>query len=239
MNSLRRVIWAHPEWSAAAVVAAAWLALLDPATANLDHLGMTMQIAVGWSTGGYLAALGTWTLMSTAMMLPPALPTLRQHALSTLWHRRQRTIIVFSVGFLLTWATAGALALAALDLIRRQTQISRASLGVLLLLLAAGWETTPWKLRAIRTRHLLLPLPLTTRAADRACAAAAVRHASWCLASCLPLMLALAENSWIDITVMAVLTALITTQSLARSPASTRIPITATISAIALATFGI
>ena len=67
---LERIGWYHPEWAAALVALEAWLLLVAH-----DRLRPTEQ-AISW-----VHAQGEWALMATAMMLPAALPTIRQVAL--------------------------------------------------------------------------------------------------------------------------------------------------------------
>ena len=65
--------------------------------------------ALGWF-------LGVWVVMMAAMMLPSAAPTVALYA--RMVRRSERTApLAFAAGYLLTWAAAGLLAYAVLELV--------------------------------------------------------------------------------------------------------------------------
>ena len=130
----RRTWWMHPELSLAAVAAAAWLAVLTMHIAggpfhhavphvlaptpehglhghhgapNLDGVGhQDVAAHSGWAAS-LPVSVGLWILMTTAMMLPSALPAARAISLTGKWKRRQRGPALFAVGYLAVWSVLG------------------------------------------------------------------------------------------------------------------------------------
>jgi predicted metal-binding membrane protein len=213
--ALRRTSWSHPELTAAATAAGAW-ALLG-AHALHPHTG----------TEPFLAALSGWILMATAMMVPGTLADMRGLALSSMWERRQRTIAVFLGAYLTVWLGFGAVALAALPLL---------GLGAgVLLAAAAAWELSVPKWRAVRRCHLIDPLPPRGSRADAACARAGLRYATRCVASCWPLMLAMAAAGHLALGLMALGTIVVTAEKIVVRSARLRGPLAGSLAAAALA----
>jgi predicted metal-binding membrane protein len=212
--ALRRISWTHPELPAAAAAAAAWALLvahaLDP------HSG----------TEPFLAALSGWILMATAMMVPGALADVRRVALSSMWERRRRTIAVFLGAYLTVWIGFGALALAALPPL---------GLGAgVLLALAAAWELTPWKWRAVRRSHLIEPMPPRGAAADAACAREGLRHGVRCVGACWAPMLAMVAAGHLALGLMALLTLLMSAERIVVRSARLRGPAAAALAGAAV-----
>lgn len=202
--ALRRTSWSHPELSAAAAAAAAWALLIGHA---LDpHSGAEP----------YLAGLSGWVVTATAMMVPGALADVRRVALSGMWQRRRRTIAVFLAAYITVWTGFGALALAALP-----------SAGVdvaMLLAVAAGWELSSWKWRAVRRCHLTRALPPRGARADAACAREGLRYGARCVASCWPAMLAMAAAGHLALGLMALLAVVVTVEKIVVRSARLRAP---------------
>lgn len=202
----------HPELSLAAVAAAAWLAVLIVHLAPGRHLpaalpdqGMpghahgtslrditghqSVMPDPGWAPA-FLGAVGLWVLMTTAMMLPTALPAARSISLNGRWNRRQRGPALFAVGYLAVWSGVGVLLLAAVRLIGPTATGPLAVSGALIV--AAAWEATRWKRQCLRACHRLRSLPPHGWKADRAVVREGIRNGMWCAGSCGPMMIPMA-----------------------------------------------
>jgi predicted metal-binding membrane protein len=150
-----------------------------------------------------MVALGSWQVMTVAMMGPSCLPFARYVAANTL--RPRRTVPVFAGGFLAAW-TAFFLAFALAD------GAAHAILGPgygggpegylvtgLTLALAAGWQLTGAKRRTLAACRQVGLLPAHGRRADRAAFRLGAGQGAWCLGSCWLMMLATmasAPGSW-------------------------------------------
>jgi predicted metal-binding membrane protein len=210
--ALRRVTWSHPELGAAAVAAGAWTLLL----VHAQHPHGPGE--------PYLANLSGWVVMVVAMMVPGTLADVRLVALSSLWSRRQRTIALFLGSYVCVWIGFGVMAVGA---------AAGASVGVLLVL-AAVWQLTPWKWRAVRSCHLIEVLPPRGAKADAACARAGLRYGWRCVWSCWPLMLAMAAASHQAVVLMALLTVVVAAEKIVVRSARLRAPAAAALAAAAL-----
>ncbi len=200
--SLRAWAWAHPEWWALALSAAAWLETFASISASgAAPAGMTGMagMAMGPPAGGRAApsgaaTLGAWALMVAAMMLPLTIGPLRAVAERSLWRRRQRALVEYLAGFAGVWLVAGVAllglraALVALGWMPAQVPAWALASG---LALAATWQLTPYKRRALRACHRTVPLAPSGWRALRDCVAYGARGALSCLVSCGPAMLAL------------------------------------------------
>jgi predicted metal-binding membrane protein len=209
--ALRRASWSHPELAAAAGAAAAWMLLLVHAQHPHGH------------AEPYLANLSGWIVMVVAMMVPGALADVRVVALSSMWSRRQRTVALFLGSYLCVWIGFGVVALA----------VPWTGTAVLLAL-AAAWELTAWKWRAVRRCHLIESLPPHGARADAACARAGLRYGSRCVVSCWPLMLAMAAAGHQAVALMALLTVVVAAEKIVIRSARLRAPAAAALVAAAL-----
>jgi predicted metal-binding membrane protein len=54
-----------------------------------------------------LAVLGTWLVMTVAMMVPLTVASIRTTAARSLWSRRERAVAGFLLGYLGPWLIAG------------------------------------------------------------------------------------------------------------------------------------
>lgn len=160
--------------------------------------------------------VGMWAAMSAAMMLPASLPALAHVAVNSLRRRRRRAMALFAGVYLGIWLAFGGLVLALSPL---WTRVDEAlALGVVLAL-AAAWQLTRWKLVALRACHRSVPLPPFGRRADAAVVRFGVRNGSACVGSCWAMMLAMGvASAGAMLPAMVVLTALVTTEKLARRP---------------------
>jgi hypothetical protein len=187
----RRLAWHRPEWWALGLAAAAWALLL---AANLRTAVAAGSHAHGHAAGGagtaLVAATAHWQLMVVAMMLPVVVPSLRFVAFRSYWRRRHRAVTGFLAGYLGVWALAGvavSLPLAAAPGLAGRWPAAAVA-GAFLL--AAGWQWTRVKRRALVTCHRTAPLAPGGWRADRDCVLFGWRIGGSCCLSCWPLMLA-------------------------------------------------
>jgi predicted metal-binding membrane protein len=212
--AVRRVAWSHPELAAAGAAAAAWTVLV--AHGQYPH----------GSTEPYLAQVSVWPVMVVAMMVPGALADVRIVALSSIWSRRQRTIALLLGCYVCVWSAFGVVAIGAVEALGLDAGV--------LLMLAAAWELTAWKWRALRRCHLIEALPPHGAKADAACARAGLHYGSRCVVSCWPLMLAMAAAGHRAVTLMALMTLIVAAEKIVVRSARLRGPAAAALVAAAL-----
>jgi len=127
-----------------------------------------------------------WSVMTLAMMGIAALPAVRYVSMSSLRWRRTRAVCEFGIVYLGTWVLVGGAAYGALWLLGPTR--NRELLVVITLVVAAIWQLTPQKRRALRDCHRAVPLPPTGTRATAGCVAFGWTHARACVASCWALM---------------------------------------------------
>ena len=175
----RRALARRPEAWVYAVALAAGSVLLAHTVRSLGNPGASWMVA--W---------GGWMLMVLAMMLPVIAPHARQVAVRSLWHRRHRAMAWYLCGYLAVWAVIGAVIVGALHLVDQPhppVGVTVAALAV-----AALWQTSPPRRRAMRRCGNLSLGAVRGAAADRDCAAAGWRAGRRCAFTCGPVMLAMA-----------------------------------------------
>jgi predicted metal-binding membrane protein len=155
--------------------------------------GAWLATAATHSAGGHEhshaagpAALGPWTLMCIAMMVPVAVPAVRHVATNSLRRRRGAAAAQFLVAYLLVWVAFGALVLAALPP-SAESWLLPAALG-----LAAAWQVQPWLRWFLWACHRTVPLPPRGWRAVRGSLRFGLRHGLACVGVCWPFMLAMA-----------------------------------------------
>ncbi|WP_406076562.1 DUF2182 domain-containing protein [Streptomyces virginiae] len=212
------------------VAVAAWIALIasavtgdshdgDRAGASHHHMPAPHEVH-GASVSASASAsvnVAMWALMSVAMMLPAAVPALVHVGTNSLRWRRRRAMATFAAVYLAVWIGYGALLLAPAQLWARLPE------GVALacaLALAAAWQLTVHKRRALRDCHRSSPLPPSGRRAVAGTCRFGLRQGWACLRSCWALMLVMAVASGGNgmLVWMAVLTGIVITERLARTP---------------------
>lgn len=205
-----------------------------------SHAGISAG-GVAWPDGAVLAAsLPMWSLMAVAMMLPTALPAVRHVAVNSLYWRRRRAVLEFLAVYLGIWAIFSAIVLGVLT---SWPAANPTAVLAFILALAALWQLTPVKRRALRACHLPRALPPKGWRATAGVANFGLRNGGACLASCWAMMLTMAVVSSARLTWMALLTGLIMVEKLSLKPGRTarRIGIlfgTAAIGAAVLVTVG-
>jgi predicted metal-binding membrane protein len=162
-----------------------------------------------------LAAAPMWALMAGAMMVPTAMPAVHHVAVHSLYWRRRRAMAEFLLAFLAIWIPFSALALGVLTSwgpARSQLALPAA------LALAALWQLTPFKWRALRACHRPIPLPPRGRRATAGTLRFGLVNGSACLASCWAIMAAVALSGAPALIWMALATALIYVEKLNLKP---------------------
>jgi len=181
IGRLRQFAWRHPEWWTLAFGLCAWSVLAvkaaDPQAQHSHHAEMGAE---------WLARVAHWQWMVMAMMLPLILEQVRAVAARSLWRRRNWAIAEFIAGYFALWAWAGVI-IASLPAFGMAT-----SLGVFGL--AAAWQFTPMKRRALLTCHRTMPLAPYGWAARRDCVVHGWGTGVRCFVSCWALMLACAVS---------------------------------------------
>ena len=139
------------------LAALAWLDLWRRAGQMGMGTGMeaAMPRQMPWSPADLGTAMAMWGVMMVAMMLPSAAPVLLLY--STAQRKRQgetegaRLVGCFAAGYLLVWLAWSALAaglqwaLQMLALLSPHLATTSTFLGAAFLLLAGGYQFTPWK----------------------------------------------------------------------------------------------
>jgi predicted metal-binding membrane protein len=229
----------RPEWPYLALVMLAWMALLAgagghigappasdhprhpelaPASHEHQHSELTAPVTLTQgaehSSGSLPAALAGWTLMSVAMMVPVVLPAVRHVGLNSVRQRRQLAMLVFFAVYVGVWAAFGILALTWQRLALETMGIDARVLLASTLVVAAGWQLTRVKRRALLACRRTVPLPPIGRRADAGCARFALRQSRRCMASCWALMAAMVAVQQAAAAWMLFLTALMAAEEL-------------------------
>lgn len=138
-----------------------------------------------------------WTLpmflvMAIAMMLPTTTGSIRGVAGRSMWRRRRRAIGEWIVGYVAAWALAGAVVLSARSATVDAGLFTPGPLPLVVgLLLAAVWQLTPPKRRALNGCHGTRPLRPGGVRADRDCLLWGASIGRECVMSCGPMMIAM------------------------------------------------
>ena len=202
----------RPEWRFAVMVAVAWAAMLAGVA---SHGAMSMPGDPALRT--VLAALPAWTLMAVAMMVPIALPALRHVGLNSIRRRRQWAMTLYFAAYVTVWALFGVLVLAGAWAGRRVSGLDDGALLPVALAVAAAWQLTRAKRRALVRCRRTVALPPVGRRADAGCLRFALAQGQRCLTSCWALMAVMAFVDEAGRVWMVGLTALIAAEELTRA----------------------
>lgn len=199
--------------------------------------GATTSLSAGTPHVASLAAgAPMWALMAVAMMLPTAMPAVRHVAVNSLYWRRRRAVFEFLVVYLGIWV---AFSTVALGMVIPLAPASQALLLPLSLAVAAAWQWTPLKRRALRACHRPRALPPRGLRATVGVARFGLGNGSACLASCWAMMLAMAAAGSVRLVWMAVIATLIAVEKLNLKPVLVARRIGVLLGAVAIATAGI
>ena len=176
---------------------------------GMDNGPWTGLGAVGWF-------LGVWIVMMAAMMFPSVAPTVALYSRMT----RERSLllpIVFTSGYLVTWAVAGAVAFALVTGVGRTSdnalswdKAGRPAAGTILIL-AALYELTPLKDVCLgKCRSPLGFLLGAWRDGRSGAFQMGVRNGAWCVGCCWALMASLFALGVMSVAWMVVVAGLIT-----------------------------
>ncbi|WP_051782152.1 MULTISPECIES: DUF2182 domain-containing protein [unclassified Streptomyces] len=212
------------------VAVAAWIALIASAVTGgshgvdgvtrasgegSSHHHVSAPLEVHGASGS--AALAMWALMCVAMMLPAVVPALVHVGTNSLRWRRQRAMATFAAVHLAVWIGYGVLLLTAAPLRARLPDDVALACA---LALAAAWQLTVHKRRALRDCHRSSPLPPSGRRAVAGTVRFGLRQGGACLRSCWALMLVMDVASGRSGMLLwtALLTGIVMTERLARKP---------------------
>jgi predicted metal-binding membrane protein len=164
--------------------------------------------ALGWF-------LGVWVVMMAAMMFPSVAPTVALY--SRMAKRRwPMAPLVFTFGYLVTWAAAGVVAFGLFELVRGAlgAQLAWSSAGRWVaggtLLVAAAYELTPLKNACLgKCRSPLGFLLGSWRDGVSGAFQLGARHGAWCVGCCWALMASLFALGVMSLSWMAFVAALI------------------------------
>lgn len=194
-----------------ALAGAAWWSTADRMR-GMDQGPGTDLGTLGWF-------IGVWIVMMAAMMLPSVAPTVALYSRMT---RRREPVapLVFTSGYLLTWAAAGVLAFAISDLggaVGGGLSWDRGGrwLAGGVLVVAAVYEVTP--LKDVCLGKCRSPLGFLLGAWRRGLPGAlrmGVTHGAWCVGCCWALMAVLFALGVMSIAWMAFVAALIAAEKL-------------------------
>ena len=189
------------------LAAVAWWSTVDRMRGMDDGPGTELG-TLGWF-------LGIWVVMMAAMMFPSVSPTVALYSRMT----RSRTPLaplVFTAGYLLTWAAAGVLAFGISDLgsslLGSSLAWDNAGRWIAggILVAAAVYELTPVK--DVCLTHCRSPLGFlmtSWRAGLSGALSMGARHGAWCVGCCWALMASLFALGVMSIAWMAFVAALI------------------------------
>ena len=200
-----------------AVAAACWVV-----TAN-RMVGMDM--GPGTDLGGIGWFAGVWVTMMAAMMLPSLVPmglaSARAPGTTALgWSRSTTAVVLFAVGYLLTWLAAGLVAYSLIQGVRSLDPgfLAWGEAGPYLaggvIVGAALYELTAVKATCLRRCRDPQQLIERRRSGRLGMLQIGVEHGGYCVGCCWALMAALFALGVMSIAWMAVITAVIATEKL-------------------------
>lgn len=198
-----RMAWRYPEWWSIALSLTTWL-LLAGASGTMGegvsriplhnvhniHDAQSDVLSLAVSLRTIVPQTLDWMLMVAAMMFPLVLGPIRATALRSVWRRRHRAIVGFLLGYSGPWLMVGisiSVLFSGLSVQHRFGPSASAALGFAV---AALWQGTAVRLRALRSCHRTTPLAPSGWRADRDCLRYGWSIGLHCIVSCWALMLA-------------------------------------------------
>lgn len=235
MAALRRIARRPTLWVELGV-GAAWIALIlgsalaqgsspAPAWANGalwvceigSHGDGTGRAGGGAEGGSFLAGGPMWVLMATAMMVPASMPAVSHVGTKSLFWRRRRATAEFLAVFLALWIAVGAVVLEPLS---AWGPVGSTYGLAAALALAALWQLTPLKRKAMLACHRSRPLPPRGWRASAGVADFALHNGSACVASCWAMMLAASLAGPTSLLWMGGMTGVMAAEKVAEKPRS-------------------
>ncbi|MHB8271221.1 copper chaperone [Bradyrhizobium sp.] len=131
-----------------------------------------------------------WALMIAAMMFPLLVPMVRHVAARSFATQRERSVGLFVASYALVWLAAAAASSVALVAVRAAFQAIdlAAWTGLICCALAAGWQLSAAKVRAVNRCHGTVPLRPWAPHAGRDAIGFGLLHGTRCVRACLPVM---------------------------------------------------
>jgi predicted metal-binding membrane protein len=192
-----------------------WLCMAGMAHTGTGVAAGAGPIALSAGPASLAAALSMLALMAVAMMVPTALPAVRHVAVNSLYWRRRRAVLEFLAVFVGIWVAFGLALFVALGASGPPSSPTALALA---LAVAALWQLTPAKRRALLACHRASPLPPRGWRASAGVVLFGARNGGACLASCWAMMLTVAFAGRLMLVWMAALTALIAAERLSLKP---------------------
>ena len=175
------------------------------------HMGVRADL----DGGSFLAGTPMWVLMATAMMVPTSMPAVSHVGTKSLFWRRRRATAEFLAAFLALWIAFGALVRGPLSAWRPAGSSYALAIA---LALAAVWQLTPLKRRAMLACHRSRPLPPRGWRASAGVVDFALHNGSACVASCWAMMLAASVAGPASLLWMGGMTGVMAVEKVAEKP---------------------
>ena len=198
----------------ALATAAAWLALISVHATTGIALGSLAELClqIGGAVGLWLypSVLAMWLLMSVAMMLPTAMPTIDLYvSLSRrMEHGRGVRIALFVLGYVLAWGAFGAVAAAGQIALRSLPveTLAPALAGGAILMLAGLYQLSPMKQACLALcRNPMLFFMSRWRESLAGTLRLGLEHGVICIGCCWALMLLMFLTGTMNLLWMALL----------------------------------
>lgn len=188
-----------------------WVCEVGIDASGSSHMGSVKSL----EAGPLLAGAPMWGLMAVAMMVPTAMPAVGHVGSKSLFWRRRQATVEFLAVFLGLWV---AFSVVVLGMVSSWDVVSSPYAFAAALALAALWQLTPLKLRAMRACHRSRPLPPRGWRASTGVADFALHNGSACLASCWAMMLAAAMAAPGTLLWMGAMTGVMAVEKTAETP---------------------
>lgn len=150
--------------------------MIARSAADGDHLSHAAPI---------VEAVTHWTLMVVAAMVPTLIDPIREVAGRSFWHRRHRAVAVFLAGYVSVWLLFGVVVMLSIAWLPADFRLDLVPIA---LVIAAAWQLSPVKWRAVMACHRRIALAPSGWPAARDCLRQGWAIGRPCLAACGPMM---------------------------------------------------
>ena len=147
---------------------------------------MSWQILLAVNPPAYLAI--DWALMLVAMMAPMLVAPIYHIRISSFAWRRERSTMLFTVGYGVVWMAAGV-GIVAGELVVTGLLPRSCLPATITGFVAVVWQVSPFKQRCLNRCHNYKPLAAFGIAADLDALRLGLEHGLWCTGSCWTAML--------------------------------------------------